>query len=80
MQYLPYADDSDMSSGHGTHVAGTIAGFRQSKNPGENGRGDGIAKGAKLAFFDVATSKSSIISTNERGQIFLVFVFSVPHK
>ncbi|KAK1734087.1 subtilase family serine peptidase [Skeletonema marinoi] len=49
VQYVAYADSGDPSNGHGTHVAGTIAGKRFD----EEGAADGIASGAKLAVLDV---------------------------
>ena len=49
VQYVTYQDNSDTTSGHGTHVAGSIAGHA----PGMDGDGAGMASGAKLAFFDI---------------------------
>jgi hypothetical protein len=50
VQYYTFGDGFEEPSGHGTHVAGTIVGHR---GDGRHGRGDGIAKGAKLAVFDM---------------------------
>lgn len=57
MIYDDYKDDTDVPDGHGTHVVGSIVG-RVSVDGTiagevENGDDEGIAKDAKVAFFDV---------------------------
>ena len=49
-------DTADETSGHGTHVVGTLVGRKSTDGTisGEvDGTGDGVARGAKVAFFDV---------------------------
>ena len=50
VQYFSYADSTDISNGHGTHVSGILAG-KHSEN--QNDDADGLATDAKIAFFDV---------------------------
>ena len=53
VQYIPHfrnGDSYDAIDGHGTHVVGTVAG---SRIDGKEGMADGIARGAKIAFFDM---------------------------
>lgn len=57
VQYFGYVDSSDTKAGHGTHVAATLVGHqavdgRRESDDGENG----IAKGAKIAIFDIGNS------------------------
>jgi len=52
----PGATAGDVEGGHGTHVAGALAGRRSSDgdfNEDEIGFGDGIALDAKIAFLDI---------------------------
>lgn len=49
IQYVPYADSVDDEGGHGTHTCGTLAGESLSVFSEENG----VAPGAKIAFFDI---------------------------
>ena len=49
VQYVAYADDVDHEGGHGTHVAGSIAG----RSLSDYSDVDGVAPDAKIAFFDV---------------------------
>uniref|UniRef100_A0A7S4MVU2 subtilisin n=1 Tax=Odontella aurita TaxID=265563 RepID=A0A7S4MVU2_9STRA len=56
VQYVSHADSRDDNNGHGTHVVGSILGRRSDDgtSSGEtNGLGDGIARDAKIAFFDI---------------------------
>lgn len=55
VQYINYADSSDVILGHGTHVCGTIAG---STTTTVNYNGHGV--GAKIAFFDMSINGDSI--------------------
>jgi len=58
VQYVSYGDSRESNIGHGTHVAGTVAGKRE----GSKGIVDGLAPGAKLAFFDIEVSGSPSLS------------------
>ena len=49
IQYYSSADNSDYFAGHGSHVTGSIAGASIS----DFGNMDGMAPGAKVAFFDI---------------------------
>ena len=58
MQYITYADDcDDGTEAHGTHVAGTIAGYSTaSKAYGDFVRYNGVAPEAKLSIFDIGVA------------------------
>jgi len=56
VQYRPFVDDGDYEYGHGTHVAGTIAGKRVDKA----GIADGTAPGARLAVADIGDSSGAL--------------------
>lgn len=59
VQYVAFADSEDYRDGHGTHVCGTIAGRKAEDGITESdGLVDGIARGAKLAFFDCSRGNS----------------------
>ena len=60
VQYVSYADNMEgEASGHGTHVAGTVAGFGGTTTDVTRGSFDemdeyrGVAYDAKIAFFDM---------------------------
>ncbi|CAM9359817.1 unnamed protein product, partial [Ectocarpus fasciculatus] len=57
IQYVSYKDGLDTASGHGTHVAGTIAGYDAS---GSLNTHKGHAAGAKITVYDMSTTGTSI--------------------
>ncbi len=60
VQYVDYMDRTDLEGGHGTHVVGTITGasIPTGTLPSKTEH-DGIAPGAKIAFFDLERARSS---------------------
>ena len=49
-------------NGHGSHVAGTLAGYCMYQSPVDNANYNeyrGIASGAKIAFFDIGVNDSA---------------------
>jgi len=61
-QYVPFVDTNDYQWGHGTHVAGTIAGKRWDAE----GAADGIAPGAKLAVADIGNRNGDLLTPNDK--------------
>ena len=49
VQYISFGSGGDDASGHGTHVAGSVAGY----STGYGNEFKGMASGSKLAFFDI---------------------------
>lgn len=59
VQYFPGSDAVDQARGHGTHVASTIAGRKSTDGRNEvDGEADGVARAAKLAFYDIGDGKT----------------------
>jgi len=57
VQYVSFQDSTDKLNGHGTHIAGSIVGRRAQNGRDEsNGLADGIARDAKIAFYDMGNS------------------------
>jgi subtilisin family serine protease len=70
IQYVPYADTTDMAGGHGTHVCGTVAGHSIStanEAVDESAAFDamnGVAPLAKLSFFDIGYGMGATVLIN----------------
>jgi subtilisin family serine protease len=61
VQYVAFGDNKENRGGHGSHVAGTIAGRRATDGRVESdGDGDGVARAAKLAFYDIGDGKKHL--------------------
>jgi subtilisin family serine protease len=58
VQYIAYADESDVTSGHGTHVSGTLAGSSISADAADY---NGVAYNSKIAFFDIGLSQNDYL-------------------
>ncbi len=68
VRYVEYADDHDLdSSGHGTHTSGSIAG---NDEPFGSSTHDGMAKNAKLSFYDIGGSGDSLEIPSDYADIF----------
>eukprot|EP01037_Dinobryon_pediforme_P018703 gene18703-19004_t len=63
VQYVNYSGSGgDYKNGHGSHVAGTLAGYCMYQSPADNANYNeyrGIASGAKIAFFDIGVNDSA---------------------
>ncbi|KAL7576651.1 hypothetical protein ACA910_005584 [Epithemia clementina (nom. ined.)] len=54
VQYVDHVNSGESVNGHGTHVCGTIAGRKSEDGvTSTDGFVDGVAKGARLCFFDI---------------------------
>jgi subtilisin family serine protease len=60
VQYVTYMDGKDDLEGHGTHVAGTIAG-KSILDYGDYRKYNGAASEAKIAFFDILNNTGSVV-------------------
>lgn len=56
ISYWAYADEVDGEDGHGTHVAGSVAGYVEGNEPLDEYKG--IAYESKIAFFDIGHTGS----------------------
>jgi len=56
------SDTTDVSRGHGTHVAGTVAGKIANANLYTDGQFDGVAPNAKIAFMDLGNANGRLTS------------------
>jgi len=62
VQYDDYIDREDVYEGHGSHVAGSIAGSL----PSEKGISEGIAFDAKIAFIDIGSADGRLETPDVR--------------
>lgn len=58
IQYVNYSDSGDYTGGHGSHVAGTLAG-RCIDESSDKSAYNGIAQNAKISMFDIAWPTSN---------------------
>jgi len=65
VQYDNFKDESDYYHGHGTHVAGSIAGCRANGT----GTSEGIASDAKIAFVDICKGDSAFLFVPEVNRL-----------
>lgn len=67
VQYVNFSSNGDYLAGHGTHTAGILVANCEGKD------NNGIASGAKLAFFDIGVSQSKggdLVTPDDISQIF----------
>ena len=62
VQYEPYQDAVALTHDHGTHCVGTVLGRKSSNgiNTDEIGMADGVARDAKVAFFDIGLGSGKL--------------------
>jgi subtilisin family serine protease len=57
--HVKKAQVGDLTAGHGTHVAGTVAGNNE-EPLSKGGKYSGVAPGAKIAFLDIASASGAL--------------------
>jgi len=62
VMYVDFVDSTDDIKGHGTHVAGTIAGHRWNGTDESDGFANGVAPDANLAFYDLGETNKDGLS------------------
>lgn len=76
--YLPYSDDDDLTDGHGTIVAGIVAGKASCKNKQKKICGgtfyDGVAPEARLVIQDVINNEGNLDFPSNISEL-----FEIPH-
>ena len=78
VQYVDFVNNKEEVNGHGTHVAGTIAGRKSEDGiTNEDGFVDGMAPDAKLCFFDIGRDDGSGMFLSLLVSLF--FPSSLPH-
>eukprot|EP00814_Leptocylindrus_danicus_P000390 CAMPEP_0116003412 /NCGR_PEP_ID=MMETSP0321-20121206/41_1 /TAXON_ID=163516 /ORGANISM="Leptocylindrus danicus var. danicus, Strain B650" /LENGTH=1052 /DNA_ID=CAMNT_0003471617 /DNA_START=103 /DNA_END=3258 /DNA_ORIENTATION=- len=72
VQYYAHENGKEADLGHGTHVSGTIVGHKADDGKKESvGFADGVAKGAKVAFFDMGNDQGTNLSLpNDMTKLF----------
>lgn len=66
IQYIAFADELDITGGHGTHVCASILG----ESLGDFSAMDGIAPKAKLTFFDIGVTETGALNVPPVHKIF----------
>jgi len=71
VQYNAFIDSTDDEDGHGTHVVGSVVGHKSTDGSSETtGFADGIAKDAKVAFFDVGQTNGGLMTPSDPSALF----------
>ena len=75
VQYFKYryADYGDEEWGHGTHVVGSAVGHKTTSgwnNGEEDGFADGVARNAKVAFYDIGSSDGTLRTPSSGSALF----------
>ncbi len=71
VQYVAAVDNVDVKDGHGTHVCGTLAGYREGSPVGGNNNYNGVVPEAKISFYDIGDANGTLsVPSNLVGRLF----------